>query len=138
MSPRPSRAAPAASQGSGGAEPSEDELMLRLQSGDMGALGVLYERHQGVVRAVTHLRGEGLNPSDVEDTCHDVFLTLLETAARYRPGHSVKAWLCGIALQKSRRLRDRTRRRGLLARLFSPGGAAEGPPGPARHEGGRG
>jgi RNA polymerase sigma-70 factor, ECF subfamily len=116
---------PAAREGPADAGPSEDELMRRLQKGDMDALGVLYERHQGVVRAIVHLRGEGLSPSDVEDTCHEAFLTLLETASRYRPGHSLKAWLCGIALQKMRRLRDRTRRRGLLFRWFSRGAVAD-------------
>lgn len=116
--------------------PSDDELMERLQKRDMDALGALYERHQGVVRAIVHLRGEGLSPSDVEDTTHDVFLTLLDTASRYRRGHSLKAWLCGIALQKARRLRDRTRRRGLLSRLFSRGAmsAAEAPRAVARLE----
>jgi RNA polymerase sigma-70 factor (ECF subfamily) len=121
---RLSRVEPVALEGTTDTAPSGDELMRRLQKGDMDALGVLYERYQDVVSGVVQLRGEGLSSSDVEDTCHEVFLTLLETAPRYRPGNSLKAWLCGIAVQKTRRLRDRTRRRGLLSRWFSRGAVA--------------
>jgi RNA polymerase sigma-70 factor, ECF subfamily len=47
--------------------------------------------------------------------------SLRELAPRYRPGDTLKGWLCGIALKKARRLNDsRTSRRGLLARFFRP------------------
>jgi RNA polymerase sigma-70 factor (ECF subfamily) len=84
---------------------SDDELMERLKMGDALALGPLYERHRGKVSAVLHHQVGRLSASDREDLCHDVFMTLMETARRFRPGHSVPAWLCGIALRKARRLR---------------------------------
>ena len=117
-------------------EPSDDELMKRLRKGDMDALGTIYESHRGVVGAVLRLRGVRLAPSDAEDTCHEVFLTLIDLAPRFRPGNTLRGWLCGIALRKARRLADRDRRRGLLGKLL-PGFRAEparAPPALARTE----
>jgi RNA polymerase sigma factor (sigma-70 family) len=113
-------------------EPTDDQLMQRLKEGKTDALGVLYERHRAVVHAVLVHQGGRLSPADAEDTCHEVFLSLIDLAPRYRPGQTLRGWLCGIALKKARRLRDRGRSRlGLLARFFSGRSEAAGRTAPA-------
>lgn len=99
-------------------EASDDELMLRLQQGDSSALAPLYRRHRGVVNAVVRRQVVGLSSSDAEDLAHETFLELVKIAPRYRPGSSLKGWLCGIALKKAwRRTRGDWLRRQLLARF---------------------
>ena len=68
--------------------------------------------------------GRGL--AEAEDLTQDVFLTLMDTAGRYREQERLKAWLCGIAARTSRGAKSRFwRRRGLLARQRgAPGMAA--------------
>jgi RNA polymerase sigma factor (sigma-70 family) len=98
---------------------SDSELMKRLQMGDTQALGILYERYRGVVNAVVHRQASGLGEADSEDVCHEVFLTLMDIADRYRPGETLRGWLCGIAVRKARRMREgRWLRQGLLGRFF--------------------
>jgi RNA polymerase sigma-70 factor (ECF subfamily) len=81
----------------------------------------LYERYRGLVSAVVRGEGSGFGESDAEDLCHEVFLSLLSLAPKYRPGNSLRGWLCGIALKKRRRIRDRGwRQSGLLARFLRP------------------
>jgi RNA polymerase sigma-70 factor (ECF subfamily) len=95
--------------------------MERLKMGDTQALEPLYERYRGVVYAVGQRHAGQLNASDAEDLCQDVFLTLMGLAHRFRPGNTLKGWLCGIAVQKARRLRQgRWFRQGLLQRFYRP------------------
>jgi RNA polymerase sigma-70 factor (ECF subfamily) len=102
-------------------QPSDEELILKLQRGDAHALGPLYQRYRGVVNAVVQRQAGLLGQAEAEDVCHDVFLTLMEIASRYRAGTSVRAWLCGIAAQKARRVRQRRWiRDGLLGRFMRP------------------
>jgi RNA polymerase sigma-70 factor (ECF subfamily) len=99
----------------------DEELILRLQRGDAHALGPLYQRYRGVVNAVVQRQAGLLGKAEAEDVCHEVFLTLMEIASRYRPGTSVRAWLCGIAAQKARRVRQRRWiREGLLGKFLRP------------------
>jgi RNA polymerase sigma factor (sigma-70 family) len=98
-------------------EPSDDELMKRLQEGDAQALAPLYRRYRGIVNAVIQ-RQAGIS-GDAEDLCHDVFLTLKDVAHRYQPGTTLQGWLCGIAIRKARRAGESNwLHRGLLARFF--------------------
>jgi RNA polymerase sigma-70 factor (ECF subfamily) len=95
--------------------PSDDALMARLKMGDTSALSPLYRRHRGVVNAVVRRQVPGLHDADAEDICHDVFAELVRLAPGYRPGGSLKAWLCGIALRKAwRRSRGQWLRQKLL------------------------
>jgi RNA polymerase sigma factor (sigma-70 family) len=97
------------------------ELMERLKMGDAQALGPIYERYGGLVTAVIRRQSGRMSDSDAEDICQEVFLTLMSVANRYRPGNTLKGWLCGIALRKARRLKEGSwLRRGLLARFFRP------------------
>jgi RNA polymerase sigma factor (sigma-70 family) len=95
--------------------------MERLKRGDTQALEPLYERYRGVVYAIGQRHAGRLNSDDAEDLCQDVFLTLIKVADRYRPGNTLRGWLCGIAVQKARRLRQgRGFREGLLAKFYRP------------------
>ncbi len=85
-------------------EPADAELMERLKMGDVQALGPLYARYRGVVNAVIQRRSGRSHGPETEDLCQEVFLTLMTVADRYRPGNTLKGWLCGIALRKARRL----------------------------------
>ena len=92
--------------------------MTRLQQGDTSALAPLYRRHRGVVTAVIRRQVTGLSASDAEDLSHETFLELVKIASRYRPGSSLKGWLCGIALKKAwRRSRGEWVRSQLLGRF---------------------
>jgi RNA polymerase sigma-70 factor (ECF subfamily) len=103
------------------AEASDDELISKLQSGDASALGPLYQRYRGVVNAVIQRQIGTLSHSEAEDLSHEVFLTLMEIARRYRQGGSARAWLCGIATQKAKRMRHRRWvREKLLAKIIGP------------------
>jgi RNA polymerase sigma-70 factor (ECF subfamily) len=116
-------------------EPSDEELMKMLQGGDIRALAPLYERYRGVVNGVVRAQARHLNDSDAEDICHEVFLTLSEIAHRYRPGNPLRAWVCGIAMRKARRLGDgRSLRQRLLGRFFAPNVAAQAPRAEERHD----
>lgn len=77
-------------------------LVERLARGDMAALGGLYERHRGVVMTVLRQQLRG-STTDLEDLCHEVFLTLREVAPRFTPGASVRGFLVGIASRKGRK-----------------------------------
>jgi RNA polymerase sigma-70 factor (ECF subfamily) len=87
-------------------QPSDSELMEKLKMGDLQAIDPLYRRYRGVVCGVLHGQAGGLSVAEVEDLCHDVFLTLIDIAKRFRAGDTLKGWLCGIAIRKARRLRE--------------------------------
>ncbi|MFT3712344.1 MAG: RNA polymerase sigma factor [Archangium sp.] len=92
--------------------------MTRLLRGDKTALGPLYVRYRGVVNAVIRRQAPRLDSSAAEDIAHDTMLALVDLAPKYRPGETLKGWLCGIALRKARRLSEGSQRRSFLARLF--------------------
>ena len=63
------------------AEPTDEELMTRIQARDDRAIAVLYRRHTALLRTVV---GRILhNESDVDDQLQDVFLELWRQAAHY-------------------------------------------------------
>jgi RNA polymerase sigma-70 factor (ECF subfamily) len=92
--------------------------MTRLLRGDKTALGPLYVRYRGVVNAVIRRQAPRLDAGAAEDVAHDTMLALIDLAPKYRPGETLKGWLCGIALRKARRLDEGGQRRSFLARLF--------------------
>jgi RNA polymerase sigma-70 factor (ECF subfamily) len=97
----------------------DDALMERLRTGDVTALDPLYRRYRGIVAAVVQQSAGAMSVAEVDDVCQETFLTLMDTAKRYRPGNALRGWLCGIALHKARRVRERSgARAGLLARFF--------------------
>ncbi len=80
-----------------GRESGDAELLASIASGDLGSLGHLYDRYaRDVWRAA---RRAGIDPADVEDVVHAVFLALPRIAASYDGRASCRAWLCGIAVR---------------------------------------
>ncbi len=82
--------------------PDDTLLMARLAAGDSSALGPIHDRYRRRVAAFL-LRVEPMLPHDqVDDLIQDVFLTLWETAPRYRDEGKLLAWIFGIATRRAR------------------------------------
>lgn len=83
---------------------SDPEIMTRLASGEIGALGELYDRyHESIGRFVARATG---GAEDVDDLVHATFLAAAKSAARYDGRSSCRPWLIGIAAQLLRRRRQ--------------------------------
>lgn len=82
-------------------------LIARIQGGDIGAVGELYDRYVATLfpLALRIVRDR----AEAEDIIHDALLTVRERAAQYTPDRgSVAAWLVTLVRNLSI---DRTRRR---------------------------
>lgn len=96
--------------------PTGDEaLVARLAGGDPEPLGELFLRHGGAILGVLQRYARGLSPQELEDLRQEVFLKALEIAPKYSGTGTVRAWLCGIAVQLGR---NRRRRWGWRQRLL--------------------
>jgi len=86
---------------------SDDELLRRIAAGDAEAFAALFRRYYGqVYRFARHMTGEA---PPAEDVTQDVFVAVMRGAARYEPGRSAAAWLCGIARNVARQRLERDR-----------------------------
>jgi RNA polymerase sigma factor (sigma-70 family) len=83
---------------------SDAEIIARLASGELGALGELYDRHQQAVRRFVARASS--NAEDVDDLVHASFLAAAKSAERYDGRASSRPWLIGIAAQLLRRRRQ--------------------------------
>jgi RNA polymerase sigma-70 factor (ECF subfamily) len=88
---------------------SDAELIAKIASGELGALGALYDRYHDDVRRFA-ARATATS-ADVDDVVHDTFLTLARVSARYDGRPNARPFLLGVAAQLIRR------RRRSLARL---------------------
>jgi RNA polymerase sigma-70 factor (ECF subfamily) len=82
---------------------SDPELMRQLATGQLGALGALYDRYQAPLRRF--LARATQDAHDVDDLVHAAFLSAAKCAARYDGRASCRPWLIGIAAQLLRRRR---------------------------------
>ena len=75
---------------------SDDELLMRLRSGDEQAFVTLYRRRQGAIyRFALHMSG---SPSFAEDVTQEVFLALIRDCGGYDPARgTLSGYLFGIA-----------------------------------------
>ncbi len=85
---------------------SANDLMLRVQAGDLAAFEELVERYQDVVYglAISLLR----NPEDAEEAAQDAFLKLYRARGSFDSARALEPWLLRIAGNVAR---DRLRRR---------------------------
>ncbi len=84
-------------------DPSDAELLARVTAGDLGPLGVLYDRHhESVLSFVARATAGG---ADADDITHETFLTLATIAHRYDGRASARPLLLGIAAQLVRQHR---------------------------------
>ncbi len=85
---------------------SDNELMLRIQAGDLEAFAQLVERYQAMVHglAVSILR----RTEDAEEAAQDTFLKVFRARSQFDGLRKVEPWLLRIA---GNACRDRLRRR---------------------------
>src|SRR4030065_1668247 len=70
---------------------SDSELVLSLQAGSLEALGVLYDRHRGLVfRTALAITGDAEAAADL---LHDVFLRLHRFSVHIDPQRPLEPWL---------------------------------------------
>jgi RNA polymerase sigma-70 factor (ECF subfamily) len=93
-----------------------ESLVARLERGDPGAVGDVYDKHHAAVRAFAkRLVGDS---SASEDLVHDVFVALPKAIAGYRGDSSLRTFLIGIAVNHARHhVRAAARRRGAFEKL---------------------
>jgi len=96
-------------------QPSDPELLRRLASGEIGALGELYDRYHAPIRRF--VARATADAEDVDDLVHATFLAAATSAAQFDGRASCRPWLIGIAVQHLRRRRRAFGR--LLALLAS-------------------
>ncbi len=94
---------------------SDEELIADLARGNTNRLGELYLRHGNNVLRFLKALLKDTTRFEVEDICHEVFLTVYEKASRYRETGKFRSWLLGIAAHKARSVERKQRwRRHLL------------------------
>jgi RNA polymerase sigma-70 factor (ECF subfamily) len=81
----------------------DPDVLRRLATGDIGALGDLYDRYHEPIRRF--LARATSNGEDVDDLVHATFLAAAKSAARYDGRPSCRPWLVGIAVRLLRRRR---------------------------------
>ena len=99
-------------------------LMASLADGDGAALAVLHQRYAKMICSLILRLDPQSSFEQAEDLTQDVFLTLYESAGRYREEGKLKSWLCGIAAKKARSARRRSWFRGSMMganRSMNPG-----------------
>lgn len=107
---------------------SDAELVERVAAGELDALGLLFDRHEGGVRRF-FLR-MGISASDVDDLMQATFLELLRAAPRFRADMSVKSWLFGLSSIMARRHRRSLARAATRLLGWASGARFESPPTP--------
>lgn len=105
---------------------SDAEALERVAKGDVGSLGVLYDRHAESVHRFVLRATNGAE--DVDDLVQNTFLAAAGAAARFDGALPCRPWLLGIANKLlSRRYRTLTRWTRLLTRAASSRTAAHDP-----------
>jgi RNA polymerase sigma-70 factor (ECF subfamily) len=77
------------------AELSDASALQALSQGQIGALGVLYDRYHSSVSSF--VRRATNDSSDVEDVVHATFMTAAKAAGNFDGRQSCRPWLVGIA-----------------------------------------
>jgi RNA polymerase sigma-70 factor (ECF subfamily) len=93
------------------------ELLSAVASGDLGALGDLYDRYHADIWRLVHRMTDG--SGEVDDIVQATFLALPRLATVFDGRDSCRAWLCGIAVGLAARQRRGVAR--LLRRIASFG-----------------
>jgi RNA polymerase sigma-70 factor, ECF subfamily len=106
-------------------QPADGELASRVRSGDSAALGLLYQRHAGMlVLLADRLLGRR---ADAEDVVQDLFVGLPEALRTYRDEGRLAAWLRRIVVNLAlKRMRGVRRRREAGLETAGAGVAAPG------------
>ena len=73
----------------------DEQLMLGVRAGSREAFETLFERYRGPVWRFFRRRVEAT--ARAEELTHDVFVAILQNAARYEPRSAFRSYLFGIA-----------------------------------------
>jgi len=84
-------------------------LMKNLATGDRQALRVLYERHAEFVYRVAY-RFVG-NEEDARDITQSVFVTIMQSAGRYKPEAKLTTWIYRVVVNRCLNHRAKAGRR---------------------------
>lgn len=90
------------------ADETDDNVMCRVQAGEVAALGILFERHQTPL--LSFFLRMGTPRALGEDMVQDVFVRILKYRASYRAGSRFATWMYYIA--RNARLDAMHKRRG--------------------------
>jgi len=96
------------------------ELMRSVAAGDRQALKVIYERHAGFVFRIAYRFL--FDEEDARDITQSVFVTLMQTAHRYKPEAKFTTWLYRVVVNRclNHRSRASSRLRDLLEKVPAP------------------
>jgi len=93
--------------------PSDDELVLKAQQGNLHAFDMLVERYHGKIYGLTYNMTS--NREDAEDLTQDVFVKAYEALPRFRGKSSFYTWLYRIAVNKTINYRKKRNRKRALS-----------------------
>jgi RNA polymerase sigma-70 factor (ECF subfamily) len=85
------------------AKTSDPEVLARISAGEVGALGILFDRYVADVRRF--LVRLGVRSPDVDDLAQATFLDVLHVARAFDGRPSARNWLFGLASIRVRRHR---------------------------------
>ncbi len=74
---------------------SDEELMQRLQEGEVRAFELLYERYRG--KLYNYILRMTQDSALAADVYQDTFIRVLQRAAHYNPRHRLSTWIFTIA-----------------------------------------
>ena len=74
---------------------SDEQLILRVRSGERGAFDLLYERY--VRRVYRFVETRLNNRADVEETTQEVFVNVFSSLGSFRAEAPFAAWVLGVA-----------------------------------------
>jgi RNA polymerase sigma-70 factor (ECF subfamily) len=81
------------------ANPSDHDLICEIQGGSLDALGIIYDRHRGLVyRTALAISND---PEAAADLLQDVFLRLFRFAERIDPERPLEPWLYRVTANQS-------------------------------------
>lgn len=89
-------------------EQSDGDLLAQIALGDLGSMGLLFDRYEADVRRF--LGWLRVPKSDADDLVQATFLDVARAASRYDRERAAKAWILGLATMQVRRYRRSVRR----------------------------
>jgi RNA polymerase sigma factor (sigma-70 family) len=86
----------------------DEEAMKKLALGEIELLGVIYRKHDAMVKSALSRTAPEMSGAEMEELTQEVFLTVADKAPTYREQASFKAWLYSIAVRKAQVWRRNT------------------------------
>jgi len=107
---------------------SDEQLMMRIASGEIELLGEIYVRHNAVVKSALGRFAQDISFEEREDLAQEVFIAVNDSASRFPAGVEFRAWLYGVAVNKARTWRRNNwiRKKLLRTKRGTPVGMALG------------